>query len=313
MNWKIKAIIQKILASLPHGDKLNHLPVKQQKKYHENVFKYQFLECVRKLNLTQLDLNNKKLKALEIGTGFSIISPITLSLLGFNEIVTVDITEDINFNDFKKQIRFIYLPEIMSILIEKSTYSLDELNFKIETIEHSNNFEDLFKLCNISYIPNYKLPDIDSLGITFDYIFSQVVLEHISPENLHLLFSNFKTWLAPTGISVHTINFIDHFANPGFFQDKNISEFNFLRYSENYWEFWSGNSIAYTNRLCHQYYLELCQQLNYRTVLFNGENYRPHKHLEERKIHNDITSKYLSKINLSDLQKFQRGTLIIKN
>ena len=44
--------------------------------------------------------------ALKKGTRYSIISPILLSLLGFHKVITVDITEDIIFLTFKKQIKF---------------------------------------------------------------------------------------------------------------------------------------------------------------------------------------------------------------
>ena len=110
---------------------------------------------------------------------------------------------------------------------------------------------------NIVYLAPYNFEDIDKQSLKFDYITSQVVLEHVQPEILEVLFKKTNLWLTNVGFCVHTINFIDHFANPGFFQDKSISEFNFLRYSNKYWKFWAGNSIAYTNRLSYLYYLEL--------------------------------------------------------
>lgn len=139
-----------------------------------------------------------------------------------------------------------------------------------------------------------------------------MVLEHISPDVLNELFQKTKAWLTKGGFCIHTVNFIDHFANPGFFQDKSISEFNFLRYSDKYWSFWAGNSITYTNRLSYVYYLQLSEKYNLNVVDFIGENYRKRVELDLSFIHKDVINKYISNPEMEDLTKFQRGTFIIK-
>ena len=111
---------------------------------------------------------------------------------------------------------------------------------------------------------------------------------------------------------MHTINFIDHFANLGFFQDKSISEFNFLKYSNKKWSFWSGNQIAYTNRFSYIYYLELCEKYDLQIVDFIGENYRDRKELDVSLIHSDVLDFYTKSIDLNELVKYQRGTLVLK-
>ena len=155
----------------------------------------------------------------------------------------------------------------------------------------------------------YSFDDIENVSSKFDYICSQVVLEHVHPTVLEELFKRTKKWL--NGYCVHTINFIDHFANPGIFQDKKISEFNFLKYSDKNWSFWAGNSIAYTNRLSYVYYLGLCKKFNLQVIDFIGENYRERAELDLKLIHNDVVKKYDIDLNLSELTIYQRGTLIV--
>lgn len=310
MNWKIKASLQKVLALTSVGDKLNHISVTLNKKYHYNVALYQTCECIRKFNYSKIDFSDKK-TALEIGTGYSLISSIVLSLIGFEKIITVDITKDVNFSTFKKQIKHIESVEILEKIVSKSIFTEKEILQKIKDIKQKESFKTLFDLLNITYIAPYKFEDIEKHKIEFDYITSQVVLEHVAPNLLAKLFNNTKKWLAKEGICVHTINFIDHFANPGFFQDKTISEFNFLKYSDEYWKFWAGNTIAYTNRLSYIYYLELCKEHQLNVVDFIGENYRDRKELDLKLIHKDVLKKYKSSINVAELTKFQRGTLII--
>ena len=309
MNWRIKAFLQKILATTKLGDKLNHLSVTLNKKYHQNVFLYQSHECLRKFNYCKFNTNN--LTVLEIGTGYSIISCVVLFLLGFKEIVTVDISNDIRYSTFKKQIAF-FTNEFLTEIISKSQLNETEIRDKFSQINEAKSLSELFNVLNLTYIAPYSLEDIEKQNIPFDYISSQVVLEHVKPEILEILFQKTKNWLKKDGFCVHTINFIDHFANPGFFQDKSISEFNFLKFSDKQWSFWAKNPIAYTNRLSYIYYLQLCEKHKLQVVNFIGENYRNRKELDKNTIHKDILNKYSVVPKLEDLIKYQRGTFVIK-
>ncbi|MGC4040614.1 MAG: hypothetical protein QM710_07485 [Flavobacterium sp.] len=311
MNWRIKALLQKVLASTALGDRLNHLSVTFSPGYHENVFIYQSHECLRKFSHCKIDLRNTNATALEIGTGYSIVSAVVLSLLGFDKVVTVDITNDLSFASFKKQIAHIDRPDFVKSIVLKSIYTEQELQDKLSAIKNASTFDELFRYLNISYIAPYTFDAVEKISPKYDYIASQVVLEHISPNVLQELFKRTKKWLSD-GYAVHTINFIDHFANPGFFQDKKISEFNFLRYSDNYWNFWSGNSIAYTNRLSYCYYLELSKNNDLEVIDFIGENYRNRVELDANSIHKDVMKKYDNVPIPEDLTRYQRGTLIVK-
>ncbi|WP_034061021.1 hypothetical protein [Lacinutrix jangbogonensis] len=313
MNWKFKALLQNMLSLFPLGDKLNHIPATRNKNYHKNVFKYQFLECIRKYKEIKLDYNSKNLTALEIGTGYSLTAPLTLYLLGFKQIITVDITQDVNCKTFKKQFTRDNINKVKSELIENSIYNEEELNHRIDKIQSFNTLNQILNYCNIKYIPGYSIESIDNLNIKFDYLYSQVVFEHIQPNKLKELFSKFPIWLKQDAYSVHTINFIDHFTNPGSFQDKDISEFNFLKYSNKTWQFWAGNSIAYTNRLSYIFYLDLTKENNIKCIDFIGENYKNQKPLKKKDIHKDIINQYKNKDYIKELQKYQRGTLVLKN
>ena len=50
MNWRIKALTQKVLSLTKIGDRLNHSLILLNKNYHLNVYKYQTYECLRKIN-----------------------------------------------------------------------------------------------------------------------------------------------------------------------------------------------------------------------------------------------------------------------
>ncbi len=313
MHWKIKASLQKVLHFTKIGDRLNHIPATLVKDYHKNVCLYQFYECIRKFEASQIQWNsNSKKSALEIGTGYSLIAPVVLFLLGFDKIVTVDISKDVSIKTFQKQVQYLSDEALLQTIAAKGKRSISDIQQKLTDIQSFQTLEKVLDYCTITYIPKYTLEAIEKTHSTFDYMCSQVVFEHIPPEFLEKLFPKMKHWLRKDGCAVHTINFIDHFANPGFFQDKNISEFNFLRYADNTWNFWAGNDIAYTNRLSYVYYLELCEANNLQVVDFTGENYRAHNPLPAEAIHPDIIQKYKHLSNVAAVCEYQRGTLIFK-
>lgn len=310
MDWHIKALIQKALSLTNIGDKLNHHLITFNKNYHRNVVTYQTHECLRKFRYCNLDLRQGQ-TALEIGTGYSIVSAVVLALIGFEKVITVDVTPDISFKTFKKQLPYLNGKKFLEDVSLNSIYSREEIKRRIDFLNNQASFTQVFEFLNIIYIAPYRFSDIERIIEKVDYISSQVVLEHIHPDVLETLFEKTKLWLNAGGYCVHTINFIDHFANPGFFRDKGISEFNFLRYSDRYWSFWSGNPIAYTNRLSYRYYLELSKKNNITIVDFKGENYRERIELDRSLIHKDILKKYQNAPDPEDLTKYQRGTLIL--
>ncbi len=312
MDWRVKASLQKVLAYTRLGDKLNHISATLSSNYHENVVTYQTHECLRKYNYTNLNLKNRCI-ALEIGTGYSFIAPIILFLLGFKKVITVDISKDVSFKTLKKQMFFLNNDSHIQNITNSSILSFQDIKKKLEQIESAKSLEELLQYCNIKYVAPYTLDAIEKENDKFDYICSQVVFEHITPVFLEALFERMKKWLKKDAFTVHTINFVDHFTNPGIFQDKSISEYNFLKFSDRYWKYWSGNAIAYTNRLSYIFYADLFSTNNLEVLDFVGENYKPSKPLDLDTIHTDVLKKYKTDLDARALITYQRGTFIAKN
>lgn len=312
MDWRIKAFFQKCLSLTRLGDKLNHIPATLTKDYHYNVVNYQLHESLRKFSLIELDLS-QCCCALEIGTGYSLISSVVLYLLGFKKIVTVDVNKDVSFNTLRKQVKYLEEEDFVEKISIHGRLKRKTILEELENIRHCNSLKEVLSYCNMTYLAPYTVELIEKEATTFHYICSQVVFEHIQPEILEILAKKMKIWLGDGCYSVHTVNFIDHFANPGFFQDKKISEFNFLKYSDSYWKYWAGNPIAYTNRLSYLYYLNLFERKGLKVLEFTGENYREKILIDATKIHKDVKSKYKEGVDFSKLTDFQRGTYVLRN
>jgi hypothetical protein len=314
LHWKVKAILQKILATNSIGDRVNHLHGSLKKNYYSNGVEYGFNELFRKLDLIEsaeddagINCNN----ALEIGTGYFLIQPIILKLLGWNRIITVDITRDLFNSAVRKQLSFLLEEKYLSKIRKSSRLDTSDFNNLLRALKEAKSLEQVLEICNIIYIAPYDFDDIDDYELKFNFIFSQVVLEHISPGILSELFRYTKKFLSSNGKIVHIVNFIDHFANPGFFCDKRISDFNFLQYSDKYWNFWAGNSLTYTNRLGYPYYYQLCEEHGLKVSNFIAQNYKERKSLDSDKIHSDVIKKYKKFVNRDELIKAQRGIFVI--
>ncbi|MEX0968297.1 MAG: class I SAM-dependent methyltransferase [Bacteroidia bacterium] len=311
MDWRVKALLQKWISYANLGDKLNHLPARFKRNYYSNGATYHLHEALRMLDNCSFDSYTGK-TALEIGTGYFLYQPLILHLLGFAHITTVDITKDITFRSVKKQLKCLDSKAYLKLIASKGNLSLDQIQSKLYKLKNATSLHEVLSSANITYIPFYHIHDLRKNSAKYDYIFSQVVMEHIRPVFLEHLFKEISKSLRTDGYSVHTINFIDHFTNDGLFKDHQISEFNFLKYSDKYWEKWAGNSIAYTNRLGHPYYLQLCFEHHLKVVDFIGENYKEQIPFDVKLIHSDIIKRYKPDVNRNDLTEFQRGTLIFK-
>lgn len=303
-----------MLAANRIGDRINHLHGSLKKNYYSNGVEYGFNELFLKLNLIELaedDAGINRKNALEIGTGYFLIQPIILKLLGWNRIITLDITRDLFYSAVRKQISLLLQEKYLSKIRKSSRLAPGELNNLLRKLKEAKSLEQVTEICNIIYIAPYDFDDIARYELKFNLIFSQVVLEHIPPNILSELFHHTKTLLSSTGKIVHTVNFTDHFANPGFFGDKRISEFNFLQYSDKYWNFWAGNSLAYTNRLGYPYYYQLCEKCGLKVNNFIAQNYKEMKPFDVDKIHSDVMKQYKKSVNRDELIKVQRGIFVM--
>lgn len=314
MNWKLKAILQKILSQSRVGDKINHWNAASGKDYYPNGVTYHFHEFFQKFdlvkNFTKESFQNRN--ALEIGTGYFMVEPLLLSLLGFRQIFTVDISKDVTLKTVRRTLNYLFTEKYLGVIKKHSSVISEEIDKQVQMINQSHSLEELLWQSRITYIAPYQFGELQQPDIRFDYIFSQVVFEHIPPQKLEKLFTVFQDCITDDGAMVHTINFIDHFTNPGFLCDKKISEFNFLKFSDTEWNFWAGNDIAYTNRLSHLFYFELAERHGFSVEKFEGMNYKEKKNFPASLIHDDVLRKYQKTVDRNDLLQYQRGIFLFR-
>lgn len=313
MDWRIKASIQKVLSTFSLGDKLNHLGSRlMNPSYMHQKLQYHINEAL--IHLRRLDKCGFKLGEtdtfLELGTGYAIVESLTMTLLGVSRVVTVDITKDVKFDESMAYLNMLSEDHVR-LLASHSRYNEEEIWRRINDLKASASMDDFLARANITYIAPYSVADLRPYADCITVCYSQVVLEHIPEPVMWDIFGESRSWLVPGGYHSHIVNLTDHFCNPGFFRDNRITDVNFLKYSNNYWNAWCGNDIAYVNRLRFPFYVRMFNELGFTILDIDKQKDRDRMNtlLSDAEIHDDIKSKY-DKAELMDTLWVQRFHMI---
>lgn len=247
-NWKLKAIVQKIISFFPGNYKINYLFQKYITKGVILSDEYFYDRLGHAEKHVEFFFNEKQGypdSALELGTGWYPVVPISMYLLGADSICTIDITPLLDkeklivtikkFNEAikNKKINPVFLRDESRV---KKLISLVEKNDEID-------LSGLLNKLNITYLQAdaRALPfDAES----FDFIHSNNTLEHIYESILADILIEFKRIQKSSGLQSHFIDMSDHFAHA----DSSITIYNYLRYTEKQWKR-IDNSVQPQNRL----------------------------------------------------------------
>ena len=316
MDWRVKASIQKILSTTKLGDKLNHMGTRvMNPSYLEEKIRYHISEAMTHLNM--LSNNGYRISPddvfLELGTGYAVVESLTMILLGVKKVITVDISKDIKFRESLKFVNM-FSDENIDRIAEKSIYTKLEILDKLNILKCCTSHDEFLDRAGIVYIAPYCVSDLEQYRGQITVCYSQVVLEHIPEPVMREIFLESRYMLVDHGYHSHIANLTDHFRNPGFFKDNGITDVNFLRYSDKYWNSWCGNDIAYVNRLRYPYYINLFKELGFEILEVDKQKNkdRMNELLSYEEIHYDIKGKY-EKEELMDSLWVQRFHLICRN
>lgn len=315
MDWRVKASIQKALSISRVGDKLNHLGTRlMNPSYLEEKIRYHISEAM--IHIDMLSANGYRISRddvfLELGTGYAIVESLTMTLLGIKKIITVDISEDIKFGETLKYLQM-FSDEDIQRIADKSLYTASEIRNKIDNLKECTSQGEFLEKAGIVYIAPYSMADLEPYHGQVTVWYSQVVLEHIPEPALKEIFSASSKLLADGGYHSHIANLTDHFRNPGFFRDNGVTDVNFLKYSDRYWNFWCGNDIAYVNRLRFPFYVNLFTAPGFEILEIDKqkEKDRMNELLSYDEIHDDIKGKH-KKEELMDTLWVQRFHIICR-
>ncbi|TLD40949.1 MAG: hypothetical protein JETT_2784 [Candidatus Jettenia ecosi] len=265
MNWKYKALLQRLLAIIPFGEKVNFQLQKfsgGNKLSHVDEYVNSGVRIVKLLIENGfVDIKNKQI--LEVGTGWLPTFPILFSLLGAGKIYTYDHVPHLRFTMTKStltQIKksFPFISKQLGITVEK-------LEDKCSKAMNTEDLTRLFEFLNVQYrapedATYTKIPD-NSLDLFFSY----AVLEHV-PENIVIgLTQEALRTLKQGAFYYNYIGLHDHYVS----FDKKITKVNFLKYPEWLWKILAKNKITYLNRLRNSQFVKIIEDCGFEIVSIN--------------------------------------------
>jgi SAM-dependent methyltransferase len=231
MRWKIKAYIFRTLSVMPFGTHLHFQLQKHVTKEwpRSSSTLEQLLIAARRVYQTT---EGHRQHFLEIGAGRDLAVAVALRLMGVERVTCVDVSR-------------LAQPGLVD---HAATYMAERLGVAVPKFHSWSDIERF----GISYRAPTRLQNATLEPSSFDCFFSIDTLEHIPPEDLREVLMEVKCLLKPGGLSVHCIDYGDHYAR----SDNRLSRFNFLTYTERDWRPFNTR-YQYVNRLRHSQYLKL--------------------------------------------------------
>ncbi len=254
MNWKNKARIQNAIAKLPSG--LSNRVYYQMQRMAGGLRR---VNPTKRLaagidtwqQLMRLGEDPRDKTFFEVGTGWMLNAPLAYWLMGAAKVVTVDLNRYLREELVVESIEYIATHRSEIERRFDSLLVVSRLNELLSLLRPSQfSLARLLEMTGIEYhapsdAAHTALPDH-----SVDYQTSFTVLEHIPPSVLRDILAEGRRILRPSGVSIHMIDYSDHFAH----SDTTITQGNFLQFADREWQQIAGNRFMYMNRLRHDDY-----------------------------------------------------------
>ena len=258
-KWIAKALVQKILSLLPgaHGwNKWFQKYVTRGYWLTPDLFERKRRHALEHLEAYQrwhTPSGSVPKTALEIGTGWYPVVPLSLIAAGVERVYSVDIV----WLCTQKQ-----LERTLDLFLEDN--GLDPaVRTRFASVRSQLNRQPLHQSLEDLGI-HYLIGDARRLDLpadSVDLIHSNNTFEHIPESILEGILSEFERVLRPGGVQTHFVDLTDHFAH----FDRSITPYHFLQFSDRAWR-WIDNGIQPMNRMRQSDYLRMYERVGIRPV-----------------------------------------------
>jgi SAM-dependent methyltransferase len=246
-HWKTKGLIQKALASVPGGVRLNDLLQQRLgdlRDFEGNVGMkaddwrglMSYLAAVGRADLRCRHI-------MEIGSGWYPTVPMCFALAGAESCHTVDISRHMKGDLTFRMLRALeaHLPAIA----KAAGRDAGEVRERYAKLRAAGSLDELLARANIIYHAPADGARAEWFAAgTVDLVYSNSVLEHVPGPVILSLMKEAHRVLKPNGLMLHAVACNDHYAH----FDKSISYVNYLQFTDGQWRLWN-NSLNYQNRL----------------------------------------------------------------
>lgn len=258
MNYNLKIKIQNLISKLPKSESLNYFFQRRVTK----SLPISFEEFKVKISVVNLHIKNFKEFGLipisdsvyyEIGAGYDMVIPISMSLFGFKKLICVDV----------RKLTFISL---LNDSLNKIKI-LNDKELQLNSLQASAKFtkKNFLTIFKDSFGIDYRAPsdarNTELKENSVDYCITNAVLEHIPFDIIHDIMKETFRIMKKGGVMSNIIDYRDHFA----YFDKNITFYNYLLFSEKQWKNMNPD-IMYQNRLRHKDYVKIAKDVGFEIV-----------------------------------------------
>ncbi len=284
-KWILKAIIQKVISWLPASQNINFLFQKYVTKgvqLSDTYFTDKLIHAEDHLMYFRKHGKTEGFKALELGSGWYPVIPVSLFLAGADTVTSIDVSALMKRKGIHQTIQKFLEWQREGKLQMLDPYILPERLQALKKLDDANlNKEQLLKGLHLSL----QVRDARDTGFKaeeFDLVCSNNTFEHIYPAILKPILKEFQRILKAGGIMSHFIDMSDHFAH----LDDSINIYNFLQYSEKQWAR-IDNTVQPQNRLRLRDYQNMYKQLGIEIIDISMRNGEPGA-VQQMKLHKDF-------------------------
>jgi SAM-dependent methyltransferase len=246
MDWRVKGVLQGLLSRVPGGTVVNDALQRaaggrRDEGAHIDIkVRADWLVQVEVLNRLGFRIQGREL--LEIGTGWLPVFPLCFALAGARRCHTFDLHRHLNLAVMAKALHELerHIPAIAQACGDTES----AVRERWQRLVAVGDGAGILQAAGIEY---HAPADATLTGLpdaSVALVFSNSVLEHITPEVLSPMMRESRRVLQPDGLSLHSVNCGDHYA----YFDRSITQVHYLQFTDLQWRKWN-NDLLYQNRL----------------------------------------------------------------
>lgn len=238
-RWKLKVLVQAVLAHLPGGEKINHQLQRSSGRARPDYVARRMAELAQAFDVLKAQHSIKDAVVVEVGTGWDALPTLCLSGEGAARIHTYD---------HVRHLRFDLVRDAAAAAV-----SFSPAWKSLAAVSSCEGLSDALESARVSYTAPGDAARTGLADNSVDIYFSYAVLEHVPEQAARDIFMEARRVLKLDGVFYAMIGLHDHYN--GF--DPRVSKINFLRYPEWLWRLMVQNKISYHNRLRERDFLDM--------------------------------------------------------
>jgi len=229
--WRLKVLVQFILAHLPFGEKVNFLIQRAVGSFAPGRTRVRVVDLMVNVaaagRLTKIEGG----RVVEIGTGWDALGALALYLVGAKATVTYDHVAHLRLGLTRRLLD--QMEASLDAMASITAIPRSVLEERLARLKSAPDLATLLGRAGVQYVAPGDAARTQLQDHSIDLVFSFAVLEHVPQRVVHELAEESRRILKPGGLAVHYIGMQDHYARQG----SGITTVNFLKYSPRLWRF----------------------------------------------------------------------------